>query len=79
MARRSLLYPVPQRRLNKSETINFTGTIKRWGSADVSQPEQVQKMIAQAWHPTVRQDFDYAVNNAGLTGEHGKKHNRANG
>lgn len=37
---------------------------------DVSQPEQVQKMIAQVIQQFGR--LDYAVNNAGLTGEHGK-------
>ncbi len=37
---------------------------------DVSQPEQVKKMIDEVIRHFGR--LDYAVNNAGITGEHGK-------
>lgn len=37
---------------------------------DVSQPEQVRQMIDEVIERFGR--LDYAVNNAGLTGDHGK-------
>lgn len=54
----------------KAERLSSQGQQALGIGCDVSQPEQVQKMIGEVIKHFGR--LDYAVNNAGLTGEHGK-------
>ena len=60
----------PEQAIKKAKQLSSQGQQALGIGCDVSQPEQVQKMIAE-----VIKHFgglDYAVNNAGITGEHGK-------
>lgn len=60
----------PEQAEHKAKTLSPDGQTATGIACDVSQPDQVKRMISEAVRYFGR--LDYAVNNAGMTGEHNK-------